>query len=354
MGGNKIQTFKMAQVENLETALAAKLETSLLKTSLTDNSDSYIPSQKAVKTVTDTKVTGLTAVKVLNFTYGMTAAQIQALIDAVPKNMNGYGMTLSFADCPYKYFNGTTDNISGNGVTTTVTLAGHGFATNDEIALSGFISGTDDLGSVLDGEFIVTVTDANTFTFASTYNGTKTPLATTIARKVWNVGGAINISNFLAGDIIYIVNDWVITVRNTQKCFLKNCEIIFTGVKSPVVFYGGIAIKARATETRTVAIYLCPETISLYGTYMQAQNVASQCGVFADGFGYTTVEGCVVKNAYRAINGSNGNIQRHGDCYSLHNTVTYGVGLQYTRGYFYTPAFSGTSAASQLAKGDLI
>lgn len=43
----------------------------------------------------------LQANKTLNFTAAMTAAQIQAMIDAVPKNLNGYSLTLQFADGTY-------------------------------------------------------------------------------------------------------------------------------------------------------------------------------------------------------------------------------------------------------------
>jgi hypothetical protein len=46
----------MDYIAGLVDALAGKLSTSLLKTSLTDNSDAFIASQKAVKTAVDAKV----------------------------------------------------------------------------------------------------------------------------------------------------------------------------------------------------------------------------------------------------------------------------------------------------------
>ena len=43
----------------------------------------------------------MTANTTLNFTSSMTAAQIQVLIDAVPRNLNGYTLTLQFGDGTY-------------------------------------------------------------------------------------------------------------------------------------------------------------------------------------------------------------------------------------------------------------
>ncbi len=43
----------------------------------------------------------LTANTTVNFTSGMTAVQMQALIDAVPRNTNGYTLTFQFADGTY-------------------------------------------------------------------------------------------------------------------------------------------------------------------------------------------------------------------------------------------------------------
>lgn len=141
----------------------------------------------------DAKASVLTASKTVNIPYGTSAAEIQALIDAEPKNLNGHTLTFQFEDCPHKYFNGTTDGISGNGTTATVTLANHGLTTGQ----THHIDGTTNFN--ING--VVTVTDENTFTIAATYNGTETPPATAIVRKAWILNATISIEGFYSGDV---------------------------------------------------------------------------------------------------------------------------------------------------------
>jgi len=72
----------------------------------------------------------LTANKTVNFDNSMTAAEIQALIDAEPKNLNGYILTFQFADGTYtiatalnfSYFYGGQVYIQGNTGETAITL----------------------------------------------------------------------------------------------------------------------------------------------------------------------------------------------------------------------------------------
>jgi hypothetical protein len=93
----------------------------------TDDSDS-------LKTVTAQSIanlattSGLTANTTVNLTSAMTAAQIQALIDAQPKNLNGYTLTFQFGDGTYTIadtlnfigFVGGTVFIQGNPSDTTL------------------------------------------------------------------------------------------------------------------------------------------------------------------------------------------------------------------------------------------
>lgn len=79
-------------------------------------------TQAAPKGYVDSKA--LSADTTVNFTYDMTAAQIQALINAQPKNLNGYTLTFQFGDGTYntsmtssitfKDFYGGTLHIYGN------------------------------------------------------------------------------------------------------------------------------------------------------------------------------------------------------------------------------------------------
>jgi hypothetical protein len=57
-------------------------------------------------------------------------------------------------------------SITGDGATATVTLAGHGLTTGDEVVVSG--------GTAYDGTYTITVTGADTFTFADTETSTVT------------------------------------------------------------------------------------------------------------------------------------------------------------------------------------
>jgi len=74
----------------------------------------------------------LQANKTLNFTAAMSAATIQAMIDAVPKNLNGYSLTLQFADGTY--------NLGSSRISVALFFGGYiligGNATNNTASLT--------------------------------------------------------------------------------------------------------------------------------------------------------------------------------------------------------------------------
>jgi hypothetical protein len=79
----------------------------------------YMTALKTHQAINTSKLTENTTV---NFTSAMTTAQIQALIDAQPKNLNGYSLTFQFADGSYtttaaltfSYFHGGNLFVYGN------------------------------------------------------------------------------------------------------------------------------------------------------------------------------------------------------------------------------------------------
>lgn len=155
----------------------------------------------------DGKANQLTANKTVNIPYGSTAAEIQALIDAEPK-VGGATLTFQFEDCPYKYFNGTTDKIVGDGTTATVTHAAHGFSSGHKIGIStlreqyfsgsttivgngttatvtrnshGFKSGDTVViaGTTnFNGTYVIGTVATNTFVITHAYSGEETPPVT--------------------------------------------------------------------------------------------------------------------------------------------------------------------------------
>jgi len=74
----------------------------LTESDTTDSEIAFVHGvTSAIQTQLDAKSTKLTANATVNFTYDMTAAQIQALIDAQPKNLGGKTLTFQFGDGTY-------------------------------------------------------------------------------------------------------------------------------------------------------------------------------------------------------------------------------------------------------------
>ena len=111
----------------------------------------------------------LTENTTVNFTSGMTAAEMQALIDAVPKNINGYNLYFDFGDGTYNtsmtsalefyYFYNGSISIRGN-------TGESGLHTNQAVALdfsAGTSSGLDIryCQHVLVSNLKITVSDTN-------------------------------------------------------------------------------------------------------------------------------------------------------------------------------------------------
>jgi hypothetical protein len=144
----------------------------------------------------------------IRFAYGTTAAVMNAVISSISKQSSDYTLIIQFSDCPYKYFNGSTDKIIGNGALATVTHALHGFTDGDEVSINvlreqlfsgtttivgngstatvtrsahGFLNGdyVTIIGTTnFDGTYLVSNRTTNTFDIIHAYSGTETPPAT--------------------------------------------------------------------------------------------------------------------------------------------------------------------------------
>lgn len=117
----------------LQTAKASQAEAQAMT-----NDTKFMTPARTLDSINTTKL--LVSVNV-NITAGMTAAQIQALIDAQPKNLNGYNISFLFADATYTLtsqllfngFKGGTVFIKGN-------TGESGLHTNQAVVLDGSAS----------------------------------------------------------------------------------------------------------------------------------------------------------------------------------------------------------------------
>lgn len=182
-----------------------------------------------ITSATQGKATGTTTV---NIPFGSTAAQVQAYIDTIPKNLGGNYVYVTFASPPIHAFSGA-ETIVGDGTTATVTQAAHGYSTGAVV----YIDGT----THFDGGYTVTVTGANTYTFAHTYTGTDTPAATALSRQAYVLSNTITFSGFYNG-VIYLQGNIsetnAFSMHKTQDVVLHST---YTGGYYPFYFYANTA-----------------------------------------------------------------------------------------------------------------
>jgi hypothetical protein len=168
----------------------------------------------------------------VNIPFGSTAAQIQAYINAIPKNLGGQYVYVTFASPPIHAFSGS-ETIVGNGTTATVTQAAHGYSTGAVV----YIDGTTNF----DGGYTITVTGIDTYTFAHTYAGTDTPAATAISRQAYVLSSGISFSGFYNGIIYFqgnISETNAFAMHKTQDVVLHST---YTGGYYPFYFFANTA-----------------------------------------------------------------------------------------------------------------
>jgi len=109
--------------------------------------------------------------------------------------------------------------INGNGTTVTVdTAVNHGFTTGDSILISQVPETSMTSGSYNGGPYVITVVDADTFTFSSTATSSAPVVSGNVTRaNRWNFYAAGTGQNYFGGPVILSANSHLDGLRISQS-----------------------------------------------------------------------------------------------------------------------------------------
>jgi len=207
----------------------------------------------------------------VTFAKDATAATFQSQINAISKNLDGKTVTFIFdPTVETDTFNGSTDNLVGDGTTTTVTLADHGFSSGWLVSLDGC--------STFNGSYTITVTSSSVFKFSSSVNASLTPNSAATARRNFNLGttgldftgfynGRINIygatfaSSYLQKTCIYS-NSTTATISVTRN----SCTVVIQYIRVENTRSGGTALYLYEDSGITYIKYCAIYSTTGYGS----------------------------------------------------------------------------------------